>query len=80
MIEWILIITMHTPAQDGSTTGLSTEILGGFSSEKLCRESGAAVAEMISSQWLNHAAASVSDKHQSGPDPLIFHDCQEVRK
>ena len=80
MIEWIIIITVHTMSSPGSITNYDVETIDGFKTEVSCLEAAKIIGNSISSQTVNHRAAEGMDLDGRSGKVAVFTDCQEITK
>jgi len=80
MIEWILILTIHTTNNPGATGSYEVEAIDGFKSEATCLEAAKVLGNKISTQTVNHRAAEGMGLDGRAGKVAVFTDCQKVSK
>ena len=80
MIEWILIITIHTTNPPGVISNYDVEAIDGFKSEATCLEAAKQIGNKISTQTVNHRAAEGMDLDDRSGKVAVFTDCHKVVK
>lgn len=80
MIEWILILTIHTTNTPGEIGNYEVETIDGFKSEAACLEAAKNIGNKISTQTVNHRAAEGMDLDGRAGKVAVFTDCQKVAK
>lgn len=80
MIEWIIIITIHTLTTQGAIGNYDVETIDGFKSEASCLEAAKVISNRISTQTVNHRAAEGMDLNGRPGKVAVFTDCQKVAK
>jgi len=80
MIEWILIITLHTTNAPGVIGSYEVETVDGFKSEKKCLKAAKVIGNKISSQTVNHRSSEGMNLDSRAGKVAVFTDCQAIEK
>jgi hypothetical protein len=80
MIEWIIIITIHTTNTPGVIGNYDVETIDGFKSESTCLKAAKLIGNSIFTQTVNHRSAEGMDLNSRYGDVIVFTDCQKITK
>lgn len=81
MIEWVLIITMHISAPEGSPmSDVQVEMIDGFESQAACDRAGTTLSLALLAEVGKHRTQHKIDARTKIQYPAIYAECKSIDK
>lgn len=80
MVEWVLIITMHIMAGNGTMPDLQIQTVDGFRSFESCERAGEKIGKRLILQAGKHRKQQQVERNGGIGFPSVYADCISISK